>query len=349
MLPIQENQDKSVIGIISPLFLSLYFVPITFVGSYGFPLLLIGSLLLFKKIEIEIYQIYIMIVSFSLLTLLALFDLSKAPFIFSIVLALFCSNLVAKSKLQMFLGPTLIAHIIFVFISYISILTNGDDFLPNLIYGESRHGIHKNDILNYRISGIYQEPATFGLHMLLLSIWSKKMNPNRIILANSFSILAILSFSSLTFLAILKVINDNFGTIKNNRGIIGTITLILLGFTISSSYYEFFISKLDLYMRNGIINSKRFEFLNLTANKYSTGELNLIFGHEMDAVQKYVVYDLGPVISTTLILGIPGLILATTLIFRTKISLLNYVILLATKASINNPLLWIALLKKEQK
>ena len=317
-------------------------MPIPGVGARAIPLLLILLLVSDPRARLKKNEFVIFIILSSLAFFLMLMQPEKIVFISSILLAILVNHLFTVIPREWSLIPTLWIHVTAAAISLASLTTSGSDFFPNFLYGESRHGIHINPYLNFRISGIYQEPSNFGLYMLLLSIWADHAHPKSRWVGMAFSIISLLTFSSVTILAAIKILYEVRGSLRS-RTMMLLLPILMLGFGfILNIFYQFFSGKFVLYQAQGLEYSRRFEILTFTLDEIKLNRFSFLSGHSATVLEGYVVYDLGPLISTILILGFAGLIIAIFFIARMRPNLLNLAIVLVTKATINNPLLWIA-------
>lgn len=327
---------------IVPILLSLYFVPIPVLGAWAAPFLLLLCLLTDPRLSVPLSELLIYIGFAFLILLMILIQPEKLSFLISLLLVVLISRMLELIARNWSLVPALWLHLGVALVSLLTLLSLGYDLLPMTIYGESRHGIHLNTFLTFRISGIYLEPSTMGLHMLLMSIWANHAHPEKRWVAMTYSAMALASFSSVTIIAAFKIALDLRHQLRSRSALLLIPVLVLAGGIFLQRFYLFFEDKLSLYRAQGLDGSRRFEALFVTRDMISRGEFNIMLGHEIEIIQRYVFYDLGAVISTPMILGVGGVLMVGAFLMRMRWSMINIAIVMATKATINNPLLWIA-------
>lgn len=327
---------------LTPLVLSLFIVPLPGLGSRAIPFFLVIWLLSDPRLRVRQGEVLIYALLVVVGFVMILLQPEKAGFLISLLLALLITRLLEVIPRDWSLIPALWLLLSAAGVSFLSLVSLGYDMIPMALYGESRHAIHANAFLHFRISGLYLEPSTFGLHMLLLSIWANHLHSDRRWVAMVFSVLALLTFSSITILAAFKIALDLRHLLRSRAAVVLVPLVAVGGGTALYNFYLFFTDKLILYQSRGLETAKRFEALFLTLDQISLGEFNFLLGHPPETIQKYVFYDLGPVLSVPLILGLGGVLVILVFLARMRLTVLNLAIVLATKATINNPLLWIA-------
>jgi len=338
----QTHQERGTFrGWMTPILLSLFIVPLPGLGARAVPFLLVVWLLTDRRLRLHAGEMLLYSGLVVLGLVMAMFQQDKIGFMLGLLLAILITRLLEVIPRSWSLRPALWLHCAAAGLSFATLLGLGYDLMPQILYGESRHGIHVNAFLQFRISGLYLEPSTFGLHMLLLSIWADHAHPGKRGVSMMFAGLALLTFSSITILAAFKLILDQRHLLRSKAGVFLLPLVVSGGGVVLVSFYLFFSDKLRLYQAQGLETSKRFEALFFTLEQIAVNDFNFLQGHDATTLQAFVVYDLGPVISTSLILGLPGFLLVVAFCARMRFSLLNIAIIMATKASINNPLLWI--------
>lgn len=326
----------------TPLLLSLYLVPLPGLGAHGIPFILVLWLLTDPRLCIRVVEVLIYFGLVAMGFLMILIQPDKFSFLISLMLVVLISRLLEILPRDWSLIPALWLHLGAAMVSLMTLVALGYDLAPMTLYGESRHAIHQNAFLTFRISGLYLEPSTMGLHMLLMSIWANHSHPDKRWVAMLYSGMSLVTFSSVTILAAFKIAHDLLLRLRSKAGILLIPVVILGSGMVLQPFYLFFTDKLALYNADGLENAKRFEALVFTLDMIGLGEFNLFLGHKVEVIQRYVFYDLGPVISTPMILGLGGVLLILVFLARMRWSLLNIAIVMATKATINNPLLWVA-------
>ncbi len=327
---------------VTPLLLSLFTVPLPGIGALGIPCLLAIWLLSDLRARIRVVEVLIYFVMVVLGFAMTLVQPDKTMFIVSLMLVILLSRMMEVIPRQWSLIPALYIHAATLLISFASLLVLGFDVVTQTLHGESRNGIHNNPFLQFRISALYLEPSTLGVHMLLMSIWAQNAHPDKRWVSMAYAVFGALTFSSVTVLAGMKILFDARHLMRSRGGVMVAVAVFAVSFFAAPVFYMFFADKLDLYSDRGMENAKRFAILFYTMDEISLGQFNLLLGHPTDVIKRFVVYDLGPVIATPMILGFVGLTIILVFVMRMQWSLLNFAIVLATKATINNPLLWVA-------
>ena len=337
-----NGSTSGIRALATPLLVSLFVVPLPGVGVRAIPIFLIFWLLSDPKVRVRERDVMVFSIFALLGCTLMLAQPDKAVFVISLLLAILINQLLLSIPRHWSLVPTLWLHIIAALMSLATLLVYGSDLIPSLLYGESRHGIQADASLSFRISGVYQEPSTFGLHMLLLSIWADHTDPHRRWVGSLFAVLALLTFSSITILAALQIVLQLRKSMSSRAWILLVPLVLVTGGTIMLIFYRFFAQKILLYQSMGWETVKRFEALFFTIREIDAGRYNFFLGHPAEVIQQFVIYDLGPIISTLLILGFGGVVTIIIFLARMRFTLLNIAVIAATKATINSPLLWIA-------
>ncbi len=254
------------------------------------------------------------------------------PTIFYVVVSILISvNKISISNKS--LKTILFIFIFFHLLSVVSILQTGYDFIPDFIYGESRHYVQNNTLINFRPSGIFQEPSTFAIHYLIIAILLLREKTSENIKYVFLSILASLfTFSVISVLFILILIPF----LKKAKYIF--LIFIPLGFFIYEFLNQFALNKINNYFDIGIQNYSRFELL----FKYLD---NFYFAGFYENLSNYVAYDLGPIIFLFIYAGIFSFPIIIYISMRC-IKDLNLLVLVFTKISVVSPLFWVVLNNK---
>lgn len=325
-----------------PILISVYLVPIPGFGTKLLPLLMLIYLLMDSRVRLKAGNLMLFGAGMATVFLLMILEPGKMNFLIGLLLVIMISHLTEVAGRPWDLRKALWLHMAAAIFSAFSLIGLGYDMVPEILYGESRHAVHNNSFLTFRASGLYQEPSTMGLHMLLLSIWADRSHPDRKWIGLTFSGIALLTFSSITILAAFKIAIDLRHTLRSKSALLLVPVILVGGYFALQSFYGFFLDKLILYNSNGFENAKRFEALFFTLDQIAVGRFNFFTGHPPETIQRFVLYDLGPLISTSLILGLSGVILMLVFLARMRPTILNFAIILSTKAAIGNPLLWVA-------
>lgn len=227
-------------------------------------------------------------------------------------------------------------HICFFLISVTSIAVYGEDILPRIIYGESRHAVAQGGSINFRASGIYSEPSTYGGHMLFIYMLLKLKGMTNHRLTNQMvilSILATVSFSSIILLLILSI-----EIFKNKKTLRTFIAYLFIFAFMSIVLIPFFQNKINVYSSLGLENVERFK-----AILYLYDYPNIwVAGLPSEMLSKFVVYDLGWFFSSFIIFGILGVPIALVP-FILLLTSPSYFLLFFTKLSFTNPVCWLTI------
>ncbi len=306
-----------------PLFGSKFIIPI---------LLIIFSIPTLKYLNSKFFLrvlLFFALIFFSRLFLATEFD----PTLFYILMAIILSankfNLESKNL-------RIILFILFVFhlISFLSLYQFDVDIIPNYIYGESRHLVQSNTLVDFRPSGIFQEPSTFAVHYLIIAILlmniSAEKNKKYIIFS---IILSLLTFSVISLLFTIVLIPF----FKKIRYIF--LLFIPIIFFMYEFVNQFAYNKVNSYFDMGLENYSRFELLFEYINNFT------YYGFSED-FSNYVSYDLGPVVFLFIYAGIFSFPLIIYLLLKAYKNI-NLFILILTKISVVNPLFWIVINDKK--
>ena len=277
------------------------------------------------------------IVNFTLLLLPIMFCelilFTQTP---AVSLSIFLSFLISKSFTKIRLNS--IKYVLFLFVgfhlfSYYSLITYGFDMIPSYLYGESRHLVGVNSLIEFRPSGLFLEPSTFSVSysaltiMLLYNKDNDRFKKLYLILSVVF---AILTFSVISIISII-ILLVYFRTFINSY-LYRIILTLSSSFFIFSFFTEFIIPKLSLYLENGIEKYSRVRLVFDALENFSLIPTNY--------VSQGIALDNGAIVFLFLLAGIFSLPLITYLM---KKSFLDFKILLLilSKISITYPLIWL--------
>ena len=337
LLEIPELRDWLV-----PLLISLYFVPMPVLSVKLLPFILVALLLTDSRLRINVAEVathcFFVACGFLILTI----QPEKFLPLVSFMLAFLVSRLLWLIPRDWSFVPTLSLNVGAALASLLTLHFTGNDFISSTIYGESRHGIHVNSFLDFRISGLYQEPSTMAIQMLLMSVWASNAHPKKNWVPLGFSILAMASFSSVTIIAMLKIAMDQKRVLLSNAGLKAAALAALVGYWFLPTFYYFFMDKVQVYSALDIDSIRRLELIFVTSNLIKIGEFDFLLGHTVELLQNYVVYDLGIILATPMIFGLLGLLMLIVFLKGMRWNLINVILVIATKAAIINPLLWVA-------
>jgi len=307
-----------------PVFGSKFFIPI---------LLIIFSVSNIKYLnrKFYIYSIFLFsIILFSQLFLSTRFDPNMFYILIAIILSVNSVSIESKN-LKIILFIMLFFHIFSIF----TLFQFEIDFFPNLLYGESRHLVQSNTFVNFRPSGVFQEPSTFAVYYLVIAILLSKISKEKNRKYIIFSILlSLLTFSVISLLFPIVLIPF----FKRIRYIF--LLFIPIIFFIYEFINQFAFNKINAYFDMGIENYARFELLFEYLNDFN------YYGFQND-LSAYVAYDLGPIVYLFIFAGIFSFPLIIFLLFK-AFKNLNLLVLLLTKISISNPLFWIAMNNRQR-
>ena len=179
----------------------LFFFTIPVFGSkFVIPLLLIiFSIPNIKYLNSKFYLhtiFFFSVIFFSRLFLSTQFDPNLFYILIAIILSVNSISLESKN-LKIILFILLFFHLISIF----SLFQSEVDIIPNLIYGESRHLVQSNTFVDFRPSGIFQEPSTFALYYLIIAILLSNISRDKNRKFIIFSIiLSLMTFSVISLL-----------------------------------------------------------------------------------------------------------------------------------------------------
>ena len=215
--------------------------------------------------------------------------------------------------------------------SYLSLFFTGVDFIPEFLYGESRHTVGAFEYVNYRPSGFYQEPSTLAYHLLLLAFLFDLVG-RRYQLKLETYVLSCVFFSFLTLspsALVGLVFFRNVRAIKVRY----RIPLFIASIIVVFSVIQLLLYKLDVYTSVGLSEVIRYKAL------VAAFQNNLIFGLSPSEISHMVIYDNGPIISLLLYFGylsIPVLLF----LFYVLLKDWRFIALLIIKIPFTSPLLW---------
>lgn len=228
-----------------------------------------------------------------------------------------------KVILYVLIGSTLL--------SYITLLLSGQDLLPSILYGESRHSVGAFQEASFRPSGFYLEPSTLAYHFLLLAflfdLIGKRFNTGvdkyiRICIVFSFLTLSPASLVGLVFLKKFKIKKLRYRVPVYIAGLVMLYTIIKL-----------LLYKLEVYSSLGFASVERFKAL------YRAFDGDIMFGLSISEISNMVIYDNGPIISLILYFGYFSIPLILFLLYIV-IKDWRFLALLLIKIPFTNPLLW---------
>lgn len=334
--------DGGVRSWVTPLMLSIYLLPMPGNGVQLMPVLLLVFLCLDSRIRFHWREPIIFSALVCAILVLTLIQPGKITFFATLIFMAVITRFMAASRRRWNLLPTLYLHSSMAGISLLSLSQFGYDILPNIFWGESRHWVHANEFVSFRVSGLYQEPSTFAVHMLLMAMWADQVHRRRPLISLAFALLAAASFSSISIIAAIKILLSARRILGKQPGIfILPLILTVIAF-LMRDFYLFFSEKLFIYSERGWQAASRFEALFFTLDKIAMNEFNFFLGHTTEVLHAFVIYDLGLVLSTLMIMGMPGLFVIAVFLVRFNFSLLGIAVIVITKVTIGNPLLWVA-------
>lgn len=238
--------------------------------------------------------------------------------------------------------PFLAFSIVCTLLSFASLIFLDYDLFPSLLYGESRHLIHINQFVDFRISGFAEEPSTFALQMLLCSILAKKFHSNQQWVYLSFAAISIITFSSVSFLSIIFILSQfRLRVFSRFSSFLVILFVMISSVGILYRLFLFFYDKVNLYSDLNIQDIKRYELLYMVISGSFFSENFYIFGLDPSLLGEYVVLDNGPIVGLFFLLGLYGIVLGFWLIIKTRLNPLKLLILFFSKVSASNPLLWV--------
>ena len=335
---------KNLIGHLLPLFGSIFLVPIFYDKPLIFPLICVLLSLCDLKPRWKSSEIIILISMTAFSIFMFTHSFFKGLSLLSTVISVFIVLNFKDRDYKFSLALTFVFHVVLVLISFVSLIYLGYDYFPDLIFGESRHLVHNNDIASFRVSGIYREPSNLGLSMLLLAMWGHQMTSTRAtnFLCLVFLGIAILSYSSVSILALVYILYTFKSVLFKAKYLFFLVPTFVF---ISIPVVNFFIDKFLIYQSNGLENATR--FLIISSGLGSGNNYSWIFGAEAKLLKDYVVLDLGPILSTAIIFGVCGLIPLIYFIMNAGFSM-RLVILSLTKVTLTHPLIWFVVLYKKR-
>lgn len=339
---------SKLIGLLLPFFASMYLIPFYFGFPLVIPLLCLFLTFCDLKPKWKSGEIFLVLFLVGSSLLIFLHSIDKAISFMVIAGCLFIA-LNYRDRLSNFsLSLAFCLHIIFALISFISLFFLGYDYIPEQIYGESRHLVHVNEFVSYRVSGIYREPSNFAVAMLLLAMWGHQLQPSKLqhFQCLCFLGLSILTYSSVSILAMVYLFLKYGGTIFRAKSLPLFIILAPVLTLLAIPAVWFFIDKVILYQSRGLDDASRFQILS-SFSDFGAG-FSWVFGASPKMLDDYVVYDLGPLLSPFLIYGAFGLI-AIILFIRYAGFSMRLLILALTKVSPTNLLLWIVIINKDKR
>lgn len=262
---------------------------------------------------------------------------------FTVSISIFFSFIIANSFEKIKLNS--LKYVLFLFIgfhiiSFISLNYFGFDLIPLYIYGESRHLVGVNSLIQFRPSGLFLEPSTLSINYIALTIMfiynKEKTRFKKLFLFLSviFSILTFSVISIISLIIILVHLRKIFNSFLYKVLLISSSL-----FFISSFFTKFIIPKISLYIDSGLENYSRFELIYVALKNFGITPIKL--------VQEGVALDNGPIIYLLLLSGIYSLPL---ILFLLKNSLKDskLLLLIFTKISVTYPLIWLILKEKNE-
>ena len=330
-----------------PLFASMFVIPFFYDLPIFIPLCCILLTFFDLKQEWKTTEVILLAFITAFTFLMFTHSFSKGVSLFGVLASIFIALNFKDRDYDFSLSLTFFFHILVVSSSFLSLYYFGYDYLPQLIYQESRHAVHFNEIVSYRVSGIYREPSNLGLSMLFLAMWGHQMKQTRFIRFQClcFLAIAILTYSSVSLLALVYLVYFYRKALLSSETLRISIFLVPVLVIISIPVVSFFIDKFTLYQNQGLENATR--FLILSSGLQLADNFSFIFGIVPSVLSDYVVYDLGPLISTLLVFGLCGLIPLIYFIKNAGFSI-QLIILALTKVTLSNLLVWFVIFNRNR-
>jgi hypothetical protein len=248
--------------------------------------------------------------------------------------------LLLANKQSIKLTATMWFHLVTFALSWISLTIVGEDLVSLFFNVESRHAVHYTSFISYRASGVFSEPSTFGANMLLLSFAASDDRTSKqsvMSTQNVFTFLSILSVSSVSILAIIILVKKYAGYVASPKRIMPLIAICTVVAYPAYLASRFMIDKTRLYSTVDIYDIKRINIMT------EIGSLTWA-GLPDNIIESYVIYDLGPLVSPVLMVGIFSFPVVIYLL-RSVIAKNEFIVIALTKISITNPLLWVVIQK----
>ena len=283
-----------------------------------------------------IYLFYILIVPMLICELLIF---QKAPVV---SISIFCSMIIGYSVREIKIKSIIVVLTVLIasqIFSFYSIVNYGYDLVPQYIYGESRHLVGVNALIQYRPSGIYMEPSNLAVYyiaILIILFLSKEKYKYKNVLIIITTLFSILTFSVISLVSLLIII------INYKRFVGNFIYKVIIAITSSLFTYHFVTSfvvgKVNLYNEEGLDNYSRFELVYKMIDNIGFVPENLI--------ELGVSLDNGPIIYLLLFCGVYSIPIIFYIVKKSKNNT-GLLLLLITKISITYPLLWVILRNNE--
>ncbi len=326
-------------GYILAFCISVATVPFPFIGiKIFFPLAIIIAALATTHISLKSLLIVVSTIAYMTLASFLLSDSPSKVLIITycaISLSLVILNFKIESHHWCYIGYI---HLIAFSLSIITILVLGYDLLAMSIYGESRHLTGAFKAVSFRGSGLFQEPSTFSYHMLAITLLLHSSAPAENTLSKFvFLIFSLLSFSAAGAVSLIFIIYLTFSP-AISRKVKYIITGVLAPIICYIGYIviDFLFYKIDVYTKLGFSKVTRFEAVTTYFTEFP------LLGLSAEALSQYVVYDLGPFVSSILVFGILSTPLLLLLIYSLIKQPLNGCLVL-TKIPITDPILWLVI------
>ncbi|MDB4638253.1 hypothetical protein OAE64_00025 [bacterium] len=289
------------------------------------------------RIKEYIVSFYVLVIP---LLICELFVFQQLPII---SLSIFFSIIIGYSNREFKIkSVTVVLTVLIVFqiISFYSIVNLGYDFVPDYLYGESRHRVGVNDFIQFRPSGIYQEPSTLAIYYiatLVILFTSKEKHKHKRILIAIAALSSVLTFSVISLISLVLLIIYNKRFIKGflYQSSIAIISSLFIYHFVTS----FVITKVSSYSEKGLDNYNRLQLV------YKIFDNNWFIPKNL--IKEGVAFDNGPLVFLFLFCGIYSIPMILYLVIKSKNNA-GLLLMLITKISITYPLFW-AILKNNEK
>lgn len=216
-------------------------------------------------------------------------------------------------------------------LSYITLFLLGQDLLPTILYGESRHAVGAFQEVSYRPSGYYLEPSTLAYHFLLLAfLFDLTGRRLGVMVDKHIRICIIFSFLTLSPASLVGLVFLKKFRIKKLRY---RVPVLIASLGVIYTVVQLLLYKIEVYSRIGFESVERFKALHRAFNG------DITFGLSISEISNFVIYDNGPIISLILYFGYLALPLILFL-FYIVVKDWRFVALLLIKIPFTNPLLW---------
>lgn len=264
-----------------------------------------------------------------------LFIYQQFPFVsLSIFFSLLIGHSVQEIKIKSII-VILTFLILFQLFSFYSLINYGYDLVPNYLYGESRHLVGVNDLIQFRPSGIYMEPSTLSIYytgILIIIFLNKEKFKYKNVLIIIAALFSVLTFSIISLVSLLLIL------INYRRFVTNFLYRLFLAIISSLFVYNFVtyfvIGKISLYNEKGLDNYSRFELVYKMIDNIGLFPNNL--------TELGVSLDNGPIIYLLLFCGVYSIPIILYILKKSRNNS-GLLLLLITKISITYPLFWVIL------